>query len=119
MSVILSDYGLTGADFLSLDVEGAEDKVLSTVSPDAFQLIMVETNSRSTLKIAKLMRAASMQQARNVTVPFSDVWLRPGVEELPVPGVRISPRITQAGPKPLITRVAAEMMMDVALAGYG
>lgn len=119
MSVILSDYGLTGADFPSLDVEGAEDKVLSTVSPDAFQLIMVETNSRSTLKIAKLMRAASMQQASNVTVPFSDIWLRPGVEELPVPGVRISPRITQAGPKPFITRVAAEMMMDVALAGYG
>jgi len=104
LSSILLDHGLERADFLSLDVEGAEDRVLATVPPDAFQVIMVESNGKSAARVAALMRAASMRHAKHVSVPFSQVWLGSGVKEMVVPGVRISPKITYSGPKPDIPR---------------
>ena len=116
LSVILSEHGFAGADFLSLDVEGAEDKVLATVSPDAFTVIMVENNGISQKRVASLMRAASMRRARNVSVPFSDVWVRPGTKELVVAGARISPRITYTGPTPVIPRQS--LMMGALMSGW-
>ena len=103
LSAILLDYGLTGADFLSLDVEGAEDRVLATVSPDAFQVIMVEENGYSSARVTSLMQAAAMQPA-NFSVPFSKVWLRSGVKGMAIPGAWTSPEITYQGPKPSIPR---------------
>ena len=42
MSAVLSDHGLLAPDFLSLDVEGAEEIVLSTVDPSVFKVIAIE-----------------------------------------------------------------------------
>ena len=106
LSSILLDYGFTGADFLSLDVEGAEDRVLATVSPNAFQIIMVESNGISATGVVGQMHAASMRLATNVSVPFSTVWLRSGVMETALPGAWTSPQITYSGPMPIIPRHA-------------
>ena len=44
LSSIMSRTGYPNATLLSLDVEGAEDLVLGTASPSAFQVILVESD---------------------------------------------------------------------------
>lgn len=88
----MARHGLASADFLSLDVEGAEGKVLETVDPRAFKVAMVEALS-SAARVRQLMQRARMVRSVNATVPFSDVWLRPGVEEVPISGVFIPGRL--------------------------
>lgn len=86
LSSLMARYGLPSADFLSLDVEGAEGKVLETVDPRTFKVAMVESLS-SAARVRQMMQRARMVRSVNATVPFSDVWLRPGVEEVPISGV--------------------------------
>ena len=74
-------------------VEGAELKVLETVDPRAFKVVMVEALS-SAGQVRQLMRRVGMVRSVNTTVPFSDVWLRPGVAEVPIGGVVHPDRIT-------------------------
>lgn len=51
LSAMMADAGLrTGAAFLSLDVEGAEAKVLETVDPSVFEVVLVELDGHDTAK---------------------------------------------------------------------
>ena len=74
-------------------VEGAELKVLETVDPRAFKVVMVEALS-SAGQVRQLMRRVGMVRSVNATVPFSDVWLRPGVAEVPINDVVHPDRLT-------------------------
>ena len=47
MSHMLEEVGLRSVDFLSLDVEGSELKVLQAADVHAFKLIMVELDARN------------------------------------------------------------------------
>lgn len=72
-------------DFLSLDVEGAEDLVLMAGKPASrFKVVLVELDGRNRAKDALAvaqLRAANMTRSKQVHVVNSEVWLAPGVEE--------------------------------------
>ncbi len=50
LSQIMREAGMPTATFLSLDVEGAESKVISTVDPNAFRTILVEMDGHDPSK---------------------------------------------------------------------
>ena len=74
-----------GADFLSLDVEGAEELVMRTVSPAAFKYIMVETeldvSSRRTIStVDQRIRSAGLLRARELTgIQYNTVYRSPHI----------------------------------------
>jgi len=93
---IMDSAGLPGADFLSLDVEGAELEVLMTFRPSRFKMIMVETETyvkdvgrvSDKLTIAKVHRtitdasfelAADMTNIHENTYNKNRVYRRAGV----------------------------------------
>ena len=81
------------ADFLSLDVEGAEAKVLETIDPAAFRVMMIESKYQSTevaptsstdARVHELATRAGMRLAPELYVPGSRVYLRHDVAALPL-----------------------------------
>ena len=73
-------------DFLSLDVEGAEDKVLKTVDPSIFGVIMVEDDGYDKNKqdrVDRAINAAGLRRAKQLAVHLSGVYLRSDVREVP------------------------------------
>ena len=115
---ILLDNGVSKADFLSVDVEGAEHKVLATVSPNAFQVILVERNKASDKGVARIMHAASMRMSKTLRVPLSDVWLQPGVDERALRGAGESRRMKfENAVRPKISVFSLSEAMSMAMAG--
>lgn len=93
LSSIMSRTGHPNATLLSLDVEGAEDLVLGTVSPSAFQVILVESDgfdrSREQ-RVHSIITAAGLQlqdTANGLKVPRSRVYLQPTVHPVPLRNV--------------------------------
>ncbi len=54
---VLREAGMTSVAFMSLDVEGAEHKVISTVNPAAFQVIIVELDGHDLKKDQEVHKA--------------------------------------------------------------
>ena len=76
-----------GADFLSLDVEGAELLVLETIDPAVFSVILVEldgTDSRKDAAVRARIEAAGLRPAKHVNLYNSELFLKPGVRETPL-----------------------------------
>ena len=87
---VLREAGMPSVAFLSLDVEGAEYKVISTVNPAAFQVILVELDGHDMKKDHEVHRAItraglmqpfkSMGKGRNqppaLTVARSGVYMK-------------------------------------------
>ena len=75
--------------FLSLDVQGAELKVLRAVDPAVFGLVMVELDGTDAAKdeaVRGVLRAAGLlPQPAALFVPESEVWVRPELRVVPVP----------------------------------
>tara|TARA_B110001452_G_scaffold190665_1_gene160849 strand:- start:2130 stop:3287 length:1158 start_codon:yes stop_codon:yes gene_type:complete len=83
---IMRAHGLQhGATFLSLDVEGAEAKVLQTVNPAAFAVAMVEmdgSNGEKDERVRRLLNDAGLRLASaKLKVPLSKVFLRGDADE--------------------------------------
>lgn len=81
LASLLGSAGLSqGAAFLSLDVEGAEAKVLATIDPSLFQVVMVELDGHAPRKDlavdAALLRAGLRQPpvSQQFHVPNSGVY---------------------------------------------
>lgn len=75
-------------DLLSLDVEGAEALVLSTIQYPIFKVAVVELDGTDTKKdeLARmLLRARSLYPAKHLRVANSEIFLRPDVEEVDQP----------------------------------
>ena len=70
--------GESGAEFLSLDVQGAEELVLRAVDPAAFKVIMVEMDGFDKAKesrIHSLILNAGLKQANtSFRVPYKRVY---------------------------------------------
>ena len=86
LSAIMAAAGISAARFLSLDVEGAETLVLSTIDPATFDVIMVETQAHSAAMCRSIddliLRDGTMRRANASWVPFSTVYMRKGVREV-------------------------------------
>ena len=97
LSTIMASAGYGNADFLSLDVEGAEARVLETIDPAVFGVVMVETSDPGLFgaetskahsrRVEHLLTRAGMRKPR-LTVPKSTVWASPTVWPL----VTLQPR---------------------------
>ena len=121
---ILADNDLKdGATFLSLDVEGAEELVLSTIRPSMFKVIMVETDASDKGKderVRQLLRDAGMRFQQTLTRQIwnsSAVFIRDDVKAYPLPQnwtmqarlpgrVRWSSHVSASAMAGLLTRVA-------------
>ena len=79
-------------DFLSLDVEGAEDLVLETGRPASrFKVVVIELDGRNPAKDERalmLLREANLTLGKHLRVAKSQVWVARGVVEHPVKGIR-------------------------------
>ena len=88
-------------DLLSLDVEGAEALVLSTISPlTRIKAVVVEldgTDRAKDEKARKLLRDAGMRRAETLKVANSEVFLREGVVEKPALISSFTDRKTRRG----------------------
>ena len=89
LEAIMSAAGYPAANFLSLDVEGAEAMVLSSVDPAVFRVIMVETQAHSANELKRidnliLREGSRMRRARTLWVPKSTLYVRDDVLEVPV-----------------------------------
>jgi len=94
LKTILAKHGYDGKiDFLSLDVEGAEDIVLRTALPERFRIVLVETTpSQSVVNTRKILNASGLHRASNQLYPISgyamnDVWLQDSTNEFPISGM--------------------------------
>jgi FkbM family methyltransferase len=78
-------------DFLSLDVEGAEDLVLIYGRPASrFKVILIEVDGRNRERdetVVNELRVANMTRSKHVRVLKNQIWLAPGVVEYPVRGI--------------------------------
>ena len=79
-------------DFLSLDVEGSEAKVLQTVDPARFGAVLLESVSEGTFACRRMLEAAGLRRANASLYPRSrwvmnDVWLGSATREHHVAGV--------------------------------
>ena len=77
---LMQDNGLpSGAEFLSLDVQGAEELVLSAVDPAVFKVVMVEMDGFDRAKesrVHSLLIEAGLEQAnKSFRVPYSRVYV--------------------------------------------
>lgn len=80
--------GTEGMDFLSLHVEGAEEKMLKKIAPNFFRVILVEADGSDPAKkerIRSLMHAAGMRLSKSLTIDRSDIFLREDVMEVAQP----------------------------------
>ena len=86
-ALMKDEAGWRRATFLSLDVEGAEELVLRTVRPDAFDVILVEMDGVDPNKDARVERAildAGLNRTRlracaHCRTPISRVYARPAL----------------------------------------
>lgn len=80
-------------DFLSLNVEGAEDIVLRTAVPNRFRIVLVETvPGPSVTMTRKILEGSGLHRASNQLYPLSihamnDVWLQSSTREFPIFGM--------------------------------
>ena len=86
LRLLMADAGMGGgAGFLSLDVEGAEDRVFDTVDPALFGLVMAEADGYDPLKDSRVEQRAinaGMRISERVRVRASTVFLRRDVKEM-------------------------------------
>lgn len=112
LTSIMQDTGFPAADFLSLDVQGAEYKVLAAAQPQHFKVILVETygvgindvrfgeNGKTRLQlIHERMAGGGLQLASRVRIPGSDLYVRPNVKLVPVRQPYQSLRLREKGVK--------------------
>lgn len=100
LKAIMADAGVHRAQLLSLDVEGAEEKVLQTVNPDAFELCLVEREDAEGVGSGRGQRIdARMQQAGlRETSGLHDHWNRIYVHQPAVEVVLNASWMRVAGP---------------------
>ena len=75
------------ADFFSLDVEGAESKVLQTVDPSAFKVVLVETQWPETdafgrarnARVKHLLATAGLVRVPQLGNRVNHAWVRADV----------------------------------------
>lgn len=96
---LMADSGITRADFLSLDVQGAEEKVLEATHPSHFKVIMVEADKSTSVKqrarVTERIVSSGLRRAANgVAVPGSATFVQPDI--IPV-RVRSEAKLGQAG----------------------
>ena len=97
LSSILDANGATPLiDFLSLDVEGAEETVLSTIDPTRFKLIVLEVqktskkdHSSALNRIDRMLTGAGMVMPPWVRIHNSRVYAWANLTVVHVPGVRL------------------------------
>jgi hypothetical protein len=81
LSALMADIGgMHSAHFLSLDVEGAEERVLETVDPACFAVVLVEmdgTHPRREKRIHARLQAAGLEYMRRLALKGSNVYFRP------------------------------------------
>ena len=73
LATLMHEAGLADATFLSLDVEGAEEQVLSTVNPAAFKLMVIE---KASTRLSGGLLASGFRRLDEVPVYASTVFLR-------------------------------------------
>ena len=81
LTSLMQDNGLpSGAEFLSLDVQGAEELVLRAVDPAVFKVIMVEMDGFDKAKESRvhslLITSGLKQSNTSFRVPYSRVYVR-------------------------------------------
>ena len=72
------------ADFLSLDVEGAEDRVFRTTDPSRFGLVMAEADGTDPPKDERVKQhaiAGGMRLTEHVKVRASSIFINADVKE--------------------------------------
>lgn len=90
LATAMQQSGFAAIDFLSLDVQGAEDVALSTVDPTVFKVILVEAESTSwakTIRVRKMLTNLGfrLRAGMHAGKPLgSDLFLAPGVPDLRV-----------------------------------
>ena len=81
LSDLMAEAGLrSGAHFLSLDVEGAEERVLETIDPACFTVVLVEmdgTSPKRDRRVHQTLEAAGLIWQRGLATRNSGVYLRP------------------------------------------
>ena len=79
LTSLMQDNGLSRAEFLSLDVQGAEEVVLRAVNPSVFKLIMVEmdrSDKKKEQRIDVLLHESGFEQTNaSFRVPYSAVYI--------------------------------------------
>lgn len=84
MGALLEDagFGNRTIDFLSLDVEGAEDAVLATIDPARFRVVVVELDGMDRAKddrVVERLTRAGLRQVRIGPMQASHAFVAPGV----------------------------------------
>ena len=78
-------------DFLSLDVEGSEERVLQTINPARFNVVLVELDHHNAVKdqrVRELLYKAGMIRATALPKLWTDeIWVHSSVQELVAPYV--------------------------------
>jgi len=77
LAALMTRWGRERATFLSLDVEGAEELVLQTVDPGAFDIILVEQdglNPQRDAAVTASIRSAGLQRVTSHSVTNSGVF---------------------------------------------
>ena len=84
-SRLLSNAGFPAIDFFSLDVEGAEEKVLRTAKLANFKMIMHEVSMPLSAKDTRVMtmlansgfkRAEALEWNKNPKMGVNQIWVR-------------------------------------------
>ena len=86
---IMARHGLGRANFLSLDVEGAEAIVLETVDVASFDVVLVETDGidkAKDLRVHELLTRGGHRQSSLLRMPRNQVYIRKdaAITELPI-----------------------------------
>jgi hypothetical protein len=100
-------------DLLSLDVEGAEALVLSTVSTAMFKAVLIEldgTDKNKDEQARKLLHAGGLRQAKHLRVTNSEVFLREGELEVGQPNHSM-PKITHSRSHSKVTPAQLESVI--------
>lgn len=86
MGELLAKAQLPHATFLSLDVEGAEERVVNAMKPSQFDIIMVESrpgwDTGSSQRIHRRLLDSGFRLATSLHVQLSRIYLRRGLPEL-------------------------------------
>ena len=97
---IMQEMNNSHANFLSLDVQGAEDKVLATVDPQRFDVIMMENDGRDREKEQRAIRRiqrSGFHETHDVHVFGSGVYVKSNMSEFKVHNQRQSQRLAFKG----------------------